>query len=566
MKYYYINTDSTELEDSPHGEWIEYDRAFTSGAPRNHPDFQRDYEQYGEQHLGRLEQGDICFMYVNGYGVVAIGRVAACWDRDVYEGNDRLIYKDTDATEYRICVNWFLTLVNYPVSIEELRAIFNWPPHGWPWQSTLDAITDTDAAESLLDLAKRREPESIQRGIREVITKIEKKSANGDYIYRGEPDKHYEKVSSTLYRPYAKEIDAEQIDIKAVQQEMLKQAKRYVRGMDDQEILTQLQHYGGETNLIDFTNDYLISLFFACDGVTSRGGRVILLKKTRIKNDDIEEPQSLINRVRDQKSVFVSPPKGFIEREQYETVDVPKYLKQALLVHLEKYHHISTTTIYNDLHGFLRVRHLHYGAAAEFNMGLTCHRRRKYDEAVEHYTKAIELSRTYIIAYNNRGAAYHEQGKDDLAIADCTRAIELDSGHTYAYHNRGLAYIKKRDYTHAIADFTQAIQLDPHDADDYNNRGYVYRAIGEYERAKVDLTKAIELNSNHFRAYANRGIARLHLDEFKEAKSDLWTAKQNGVSVIDLFNATYGSIAKFQNGTGIMLPESIVEVLTSASS
>ena len=34
----------------------------------------------------------------------------------------------------------------------------------------------------------------------------------------------------------------------------------------DFEILTELQHYGGKTNLIDFTTDYLIALFFACDG------------------------------------------------------------------------------------------------------------------------------------------------------------------------------------------------------------------------------------------------------------------------------------------------------------
>ena len=49
-------------------------------------------EQYGEQHLGRLEQGDICFMYVNNIwccellaGLLHVGTEM------VYEGNDRLI-------------------------------------------------------------------------------------------------------------------------------------------------------------------------------------------------------------------------------------------------------------------------------------------------------------------------------------------------------------------------------------------------------------------------------------------------------------------------------------------
>lgn len=120
----------------------------------------------------------------------------------------------------------------------------------------------------------------IQREIKKIIDRIEKKSASGDYIYRGEP-KRYKKVTSSLYRQYAKEIEAEHFDIEIVQDEMLTEAKRYVYEKDGFEILTQLQHYGGKTNLIDFTNDYLIALFFACDGFPNSGSRVILLKKTR---------------------------------------------------------------------------------------------------------------------------------------------------------------------------------------------------------------------------------------------------------------------------------------------
>ena len=36
--------------------------------------------------------------------------------------------------------------------------------------------------------------------------------------------------------------------------------------VSDLSILTQLQHYESQTNLIDFTTDFNIALFFACDG------------------------------------------------------------------------------------------------------------------------------------------------------------------------------------------------------------------------------------------------------------------------------------------------------------
>ena len=407
--------------------------------------------------------------------------------------------------------------------------------------------------------------EDIQLRIREIISEIEEKSANGNYLYRGEP-KHYKKVSSTLYRQYEDDVNPEHLDIKSVQDEMLKEVKRYVRGMDDQEILTQLQHYGGKTNRIDFTNDYLIALFFACDGVPAKNGRVILLKENEKTEDYIEEPQSPINRVRDQKSVFYCPPKGFIERDLYEIIDVPKCLKYDMLDQLGKYHGIHTNTIYNDLHGFLRVEHLHHDATKEFYKGVICHQGRWYDDAIEHYTEAIKLNPRYVNAHSNRGHAYNynQPPRYDLAIVDCTRAIELDSSYAYAYHNRGFAYMQKGNYALAKNDLTKVVELNPTDAEAYNDRGYLYRVIGEYSLAIDDLTKAVELNPNHSLAYSNRGIARLHLTEFREAESDLRGAERGGINVINMFNQTYRNITKaFQNSTGITLPADIAEILTS---
>ena len=302
--------------------------------------------------------------------------------------------------------------------------------------------------------------EDIQHEIKKRIDEIEKKSANGDYIYRGEPKRH-RKVSSTLYRRHAKEIEAEYFDIEVVQNEMLIEAKRYIHEKDELEILTQLQHYGGKTNLIDFTNDYLIALFFACDGFPSNGGRVILLEKNEMIKDYINEPQSPINRVRDQKSVFVQPPKGFIERGQYKAVNIPKWLKQPMLDHLEKYHGISANVIYNDLHGFIRVQDLHRSTYTEFFKGLTCQNKKQVDKAIEHYTEALNLNQQLVEAYNNRGVAYNDKHHYDHAIIDCNKAIELNPNHVSAYYNRGIAYNGKSDYDPAIVDFSKAIVLMP---------------------------------------------------------------------------------------------------------
>ena len=65
----------------------------------------------------------------------------------------------------------------------------------------------------------------IQREIRKIISEIENKSGDGDYIYRGEPKiheehPHYGKVSSSLWRDLV-------LDIEAIQTEMLAGAKKH---------------------------------------------------------------------------------------------------------------------------------------------------------------------------------------------------------------------------------------------------------------------------------------------------------------------------------------------------
>ena len=359
----------------------------------------------------------------------------------------------------------------------------------------------------------------IQHEIRKIIDRIEKKSADGDYIYRGEPKRH-RKVSSTLYRQYAKEIEAKNFDIEIVQNEMMTEAERYIYEKDKFEILTQLQHYGGKTNLIDFTNDYLIALFFACDGFPNNGGRVILLEKNETIKDYIKEPQSLINRVRDQKSVFVQPPKGFIEQGQYKTINIPKHLKQPMLDHLEKYHGISANIIYNDLHGFIRVQGLHQSAYTEFFKGLTCQNRKQVNEAIEHYTEALKLNPQLVAAYNNRGVAYNGKHDYDHAIIDCSKTIDLDPNYAAAYSNRGLAYYNKSDFDRAIEDFSRAVQLKPDYAAAYLNRGVAYNSKHNYDHAIEDCSKTIDLDSNHVGAYYNRGLAYYNKSDFDRAIED----------------------------------------------
>ena len=229
-----------------------------------------------------------------------------------------------------------------------------------------------------MDKEKPNEPSTVD----DILRKIEEKANIGEYLYRGEPehyqeDPYYGKVSSKLYRDFLEregfDVEAEHFDIEVVQEAMLNAARRFFRKtVQNFEILAEIQHYGGKTNLIDFTTDYLIALFMVCDREESLGkdGRIILQEKELI-DPYIAEPYEPINRVIAQKSVFVRHPDGFILPNEDDVINIPADLKILIRKHLEQYHGVLSETIYNDLHGFIKNQDIHLETYVDFYIGST---------------------------------------------------------------------------------------------------------------------------------------------------------------------------------------------------
>ena len=64
-----------------------------------------------------------------------------------------------------------------------------------------------------------------------------------------------------------------------------------------------------------------------------------------------------------------------------------------------------------------------------------------YRQAIEDYSRAIEIKPGYADAYNNRGIAYNSLGNYRQAIEDYNRAIEIKPDFADAYYNRGVVYL-----------------------------------------------------------------------------------------------------------------------------
>ena len=361
-------------------------------------------------------------------------------------------------------------------------------------------------------------------GLFKIINEIVNISAGGNYIYRGEP-KCYEKISSSLYRSYESVLTSGRFTIEQIHNFETKKAKVYIRNQEkrDFEIASELQHYGGKSNLIDFTMDYHIALYFACAKLHGKDGhdedgRIVLLQQNNetIEKHQIEKAQYPPNRAQAQNSLFVQPPKGFIclDDKDVKTVCIPKELKQWILIHLHKLQDISYQTLFNDLYGFLTQDALSTSKEALQDLAmqevfaeripvenLTDEERQKRHEGmVKAHITRIEYSPYNATYYEELARYYFEMSKYDCSIETFSKAILLQPDRAHVYIVRGIAYAKKRDFDRAIGDIVKAIQLRPQNSNTYVLLGLFYDERGDRPRAIENYEQALELDPNNSEA------------------------------------------------------------------
>ena len=402
---------------------------------------------------------------------------------------------------------------------------------------------------------ERPQAPELERILRLIGEVARKSSIREDpCFYRGEPER-YPVVSSGLYRACPHSGD-EAFDIGHVEQEMVEAAKQYTTFTDDDEILAEIQHFGGRTNLIDFTEDCLVALFFAGGGGKENDGRVVLHWP---EPGSLVRPKHTINRVVAQKSVFVRPRRGFILPDSCEeTVVVPGDLKEGILSFLKRCHGISENTVYRDIHGFIRaqnpqrsryviefrqsratrqpepipnlpdflgglflgveqtrIRHAyHQQEMAYADAGGTTieirHRGRagapvvvtqfelKPEAVVDLYSSLIRENPSGVRlaeSYCRRGEAHLFLGSTDLALEDFGEALDRNEKMAEAYHGRGNAYSQQGSTDRAMGDLQEALRIEPGLAAALIDLGNVYRDNGSPDEALPCFDISIALMS-----------------------------------------------------------------------
>lgn len=87
----------------------------------------------------------------------------------------------------------------------------------------------------------------------------------------------------------------------------------------------------------------------------------------------------------------------------------------------------------------------------------------KYQEAIDSYTKAIELDASNPIFYSNRAQVHIKMENYGLAIADCDAALQVDPDFSKAYYRKGVSLMAMLNYKEAQTNFKIILKKLPKD-------------------------------------------------------------------------------------------------------
>jgi tetratricopeptide (TPR) repeat protein/TolB-like protein len=130
--------------------------------------------------------------------------------------------------------------------------------------------------------------------------------------------------------------------------------------------------------------------------------------------------------------------------------------------------------------------------------------RRLFDQAIEAYSKAIELRPFYADAHVGLGDARAAKGDVDGAIAGYQRALTFDPVNARVYLSLGkIYYTEKGLYYEAVGAYKKAIDFDPRSVEARMGLGEVYEDKGLYKEAIEEYRKVIDLDGKHTGALYN---------------------------------------------------------------
>lgn len=138
-------------------------------------------------------------------------------------------------------------------------------------------------------------------------------------------------------------------------------------------------------------------------------------------------------------------------------------------------------------------------------------------QAADDYETSLKYAPTKWRTVHNWAISLAMQGKYPQAIEQFSRVLELNDQYANAYFNRGELFFELKQYAPAIDDYTRAIELAPNDPQYYNSRGHCRFALNARQAAIEDYRMAVELGKDSAVYHTDLADAVQYLGQWDEA-------------------------------------------------
>ena len=390
-------------------------------------------------------------------------------------------------------------------------------------------------------------------------------------LYRGQSDISWE-INSSAYRnlltPTQEKLYKYHRSLIASSKYLHEENLDTLKKTSDLMFLTYLQHHGAKTNLIDFTDNPLVALWFACSDFAEKDAVVCwkaagfeAINESKSLNDIFEDetrsifkfvPPLFDRRVIAQSSVFLFPPNGKIESHLYRKIIISSGSKKEILDDLGLIG-ISQKTLFPDFSGFVEwfdyngkdrlEALLEEGNLLESESRLVGGSENKLADALDIYLEAEKIGETVVgetdprqaILYAKIGSVYDDLKKLDLAMEYHQKALQIRED-TYgetnpetakSYNSIAMQLRQRDEFDMAINYYkkAEAIRLKhfgenhPHTAELYNNIGFLYyqkddldNALDYYEKCRI-IRESLSPDDTLPKATIYSNIAKVYIQK-----------------------------------------------------